>query len=74
MIGGSRDNLGKENQIQIFIGRQSPLTKSAELATIVGSYAMGDNQVILVAIGPKRMDYARAARIFKGLRALTNDI
>ncbi|MEK7195622.1 MAG: hypothetical protein AAB655_02925 [Patescibacteria group bacterium] len=51
----------------VFIGRKSPLTKSDKLAIIAGEYDCGENKVFLFAVGPKRMNYRKALRIFKNL-------
>ncbi len=53
--------------IQVFIGRRSPITRSGQLATLVARYPVGKGQVTLVAIGPKRMDYAKGARLMRSL-------
>jgi transcriptional regulator of heat shock response len=51
----------------VFIG-QSPITKSAHLSVIADKYDVDGKEVILVAIGPRRMDYERNILFFKQLR------
>ncbi len=57
--------------LDVFIGRKSPVTQSDELAVMGASYGKGDDRVLLFAIGPKRMDYEKAAAILKGLKDLS---
>jgi len=51
----------------VFIGKKSPVTKSEDLSVICGNYRTGNTTVSIFAIGPKRMDYKKVIRIFKGL-------
>ncbi|MFH0891100.1 MAG: hypothetical protein V1856_03645 [Candidatus Liptonbacteria bacterium] len=57
--------------LDVFVGRKSPLTRSDFLSVMAGDYEVDGERVILCAIGPKRMDYEQAARIFKGLKQCT---
>ncbi len=52
---------------QVFIGKKSPITRSASLSVVMGNYEMDGDRVLLLAIGPKRMDYKKTLRIFKNL-------
>lgn len=52
---------------QVFIGKKSPVTESENLSVIGGSYRVGDTMISIFAIGPKRMDYKKTIRIFRGL-------
>lgn len=54
-----------ESAPQVFIGKNSPITKSECLTTIIGSYDGGREKVSIAAIGPKRMDYKKAINTFK---------
>jgi transcriptional regulator of heat shock response len=58
--------------LEVFIGRKSPVTRSDDLAVIAADYDIGGAKVIIFAIGPKRMNYEKAAAIFKGLKHSTN--
>lgn len=51
----------------VFIG-ESPITKSRELSVIADRYRVGGKDFMLVAVGPKRMDYGRNICFFKRLR------
>lgn len=57
----------KTDEPAIFIGNESPLTERDELAVIACSYEDGSRRAVVAAIGPKRMDYKKAIRIFKKL-------
>jgi transcriptional regulator of heat shock response len=54
---------------KIFIGRKSPVTRSEYLSVVGGNYRIGNAEVSIFAIGPKRMDYRKVIRIFKGLES-----
>jgi transcriptional regulator of heat shock response len=63
------ENLFEDNFLEAYIGKKSPVTKSDELAVIAGDYETEEGRVFLFAIGPKRMNYDKAAALFKGLKA-----
>ena len=65
-----RKPLASEDSIQVFIGKKSPITRSEALSVIVGDYEVDGERVLLCAIGPKRMNYEKSARIFKGLKQI----
>ncbi len=52
----------------VFIGSKSPITKSRHLAIIADVYDVGDREVMIAAVGPKRMDYTKPLRLFKAMR------
>jgi transcriptional regulator of heat shock response len=52
---------------QVFIGKKSPVTTSENLSVIGGNYRIGDAEVSIFAIGPKRMDYKKVIRIFRNI-------
>lgn len=54
--------------VRVFIGRKSPITKSENLAVMAARYDSGGSRVVVCAIGPKQMDYKRTARVMKGLK------
>jgi len=56
--------------IKVFIGRKSPVTKSQSLSVMAGDYEIDGEKIVLLAIGPKRMDYEGTARVFKGLKKI----
>lgn len=58
--------------LEVFIGRKSPVTRSDDLAVIAADYDVGGSKVIIFAIGPKRMNYEKAAALFRGLKHSTN--
>ena len=57
-----------DGSLRVFIGRKSPVTKSDDLAVMAADYDTSDGKIFLFAIGPKRMDYEKAAAMFKGLK------
>lgn len=56
-----------EENIGVFIGRKSPVTKSDQLSVVVGDYEDGGRRVALFAIGPKRMNYQKVIGILKNI-------
>lgn len=58
--------------LEVFIGRKSPVTRSDDLAVIAADYNIGGAKVVIFAIGPKRMNYEKAAALLKGLKHSTN--
>jgi transcriptional regulator of heat shock response len=70
-LASVRREFMKQDFLDVFIGSKSPVTKSNELAVIAGDYDIGGERVMLFAIGPKRMNYEKAAAIFKGLKNLS---
>jgi len=58
---------------QVFIGKQSPITKSSNLSVIADSYDLGNDKVLIAVIGPKRMDYDKILKLFKSFRNQLED-
>lgn len=54
------------NWPRVFIGA-SPLTKSKHLSVVASSLGEGKEQFLLLAIGPKRMDYKKSLTWMKSL-------
>jgi len=55
------------NDLNVFIGKKSPVTKSDNLSVVGGNYAVRGGTISIFAIGPKRMDYKKTIRILKNL-------
>ena len=53
-----------------FIGKGSPFGGNA-LAAVAAEYSLGGRPIAIIAVGPKRMDYDRAARLFATVAHLT---
>ncbi len=54
---------------RIFIGSESPVTKSHHLSIIADRYDDGSGKSILVvAVGPTRMDYAKPMKVMKAMK------
>jgi transcriptional regulator of heat shock response len=62
-----------ENFLDIFIGKKSPVTTSPRLAVIAADIDMGSKRAVVVGVGPKRMDYRKAAATFKCMKQATNE-
>ena len=56
-----------ENEVKVFIGKRSPITRSAHLSVVLARCGEGKREVVVAAIGPKRMDYEKVIGIFKEL-------
>lgn len=69
-VRADAERLHDENDdaIRVFIGKKSPVTRSRCLAVMAGEYDVDGERVFLFAIGPKRMDYEKAARILRALQ------
>jgi transcriptional regulator of heat shock response len=52
---------------KVFVGK-NPLTKSQHLALIAEKFEVNNEPLILLAIGPKRMDYQKSLKLFKNLK------
>jgi transcriptional regulator of heat shock response len=63
-------NIFSDNFLEVFIGKKSPVTESNDLAVIMGDYVNRGERMFLLAIGPKRMDYEKPLRIFRGLKQI----
>lgn len=57
-----------ENFIKIFIGRKNPLTRNKSLSIIASDFDLNDQRILILAVGPKRMNYKKAYCLFKGLK------
>ncbi|MEY4731588.1 MAG: heat-inducible transcription repressor HrcA [Candidatus Parcubacteria bacterium] len=68
-----KNELAEDDTVKIFIGRKSPVTRCEHLSVICGEYDTGGERMMLFAIGPKRMDYQRAAKVFKNLKVATKN-
>ena len=53
---------------KVYIGKNSPITDSPELSVIADSYEIDGEPLLLIAVGPKRMDYRKPLRVFKAMR------
>ncbi len=57
-----------EDGPKVFIGRNNPFVKNENLAIIGSRYrSPGGRDVVVMAVGPKRMNYQKAIGVFKGL-------
>lgn len=54
----------EEELPRVFIGK-SPVTKSSDLSVVAGR--MNSGRLLILAVGPKRMDYERSVKLIKRL-------
>lgn len=68
--------VGKEREAtketNVFIGKKSPITKSPHLAVMTGVVGEGEDKTLLIAIGPKRMNYEKGLKFFKSIEESLN--
>lgn len=57
----------EEDKPRIFIGQKNPFIRNENLAVIGDGYYLNRKEVVVLAVGPKRMNYQRAIRVFNGL-------
>lgn len=60
--------LAEDEFLKVFIGR-NPIAESEQLSVMLADYDVDGERMFLCAIGPKRMDYERSAKILKGLKS-----
>lgn len=60
------------NFIKFFVGRKNPFIHSECLAVAASDYEIGKEKILILAIGPKRMNYKRVYFMLKGLKNFTN--
>ncbi len=56
-----------EDYPQVFIGKLSPVTESPHIAIIVNEYMIDGSNIVIMAVGPKRMDYEKPLRAFQAI-------
>jgi len=52
---------------KVFIGK-SPITRSPHLSVVAEVFQADDDQILLMAIGPKRMNYEKVLKAFKDIK------
>lgn len=57
---------------RLFIGKGSPFGATSALAAVAAQYSLRGHPFAIIAVGPKRMDYQRAAEIFAAVDHLIN--
>lgn len=62
----------KTGEVQVFIGRKSPITESPHLAVMAGRLVRDGEEIFLVTIGSKRMDYQKNIKFYKAIEDLLN--
>ncbi len=69
-IGSFRSRLGVDPRL--FIGKSSPFGRTSALAAVAAQYSLRGHPIAIIAVGPKRMDYDRAAQLFATVDHLIN--
>ena len=59
-----------DDDVRVFIGHKSPVTRSEHLAVVAGEYMVNGTRVKVLAVGPKRMDYEKVITMFRALQAV----
>jgi heat-inducible transcriptional repressor len=67
-IEAAKEVFRKDDFLEVFIGRKSPVTRSDDLAVMTANYDVDGSKVFVLAIGPKRMNYDKAASMLRGLK------
>ncbi|NWO20797.1 heat-inducible transcription repressor HrcA [Oribacterium sp. oral taxon 102] len=66
--GVEQDTEATKRQIQVYIGKESPLQNMADCSVVTASYRLGNGMKGTIGvIGPKRMDYERVLEILSKL-------
>lgn len=52
-------------EFSVFVGRKNPFIKSDSLATIAAKRQQDNQETVIIAIGPKRMNYYKIIKILK---------
>ncbi|MFH1246297.1 MAG: hypothetical protein V1489_00790 [Candidatus Liptonbacteria bacterium] len=58
----------EDDQLKVYIGRKSPVTRSNQLSVIMKNCSIDGEEVLLFAIGPKRMNYEKAVKLLKNIQ------
>lgn len=66
-LARAAEELQEDPAPRVYIGKKSPITRSDHLSVMMGGYNIGSEKIFIVAIGPKRMDYEKVAKLLKGL-------
>lgn len=66
-------NSAGESWPQVFIG-ESPFTRSEHLSVVASAFDGGEGRFVLLAIGPKRMDYRKSLRVITSLAKCLNHL
>lgn len=58
-----------ENFMEVFIGKESPITRSDLLSVTAADFDSGGERFYFFVIGPKRMNYEKTIGVLKGLKS-----
>lgn len=71
-IGNLKQKIRNNAPLQIFIGRKSPITESQDLAVIAQRCSIDGENILLIAIGPKRMNYKKVVKTFRDIKNIND--
>lgn len=59
----------KKNQIQVYIGSESPMENMADCSVVTANYELGNGlRGTIGVIGPKRMDYEKVLEVLSKIQ------
>ncbi|OGY99594.1 MAG: hypothetical protein A2945_03030 [Candidatus Liptonbacteria bacterium RIFCSPLOWO2_01_FULL_52_25] len=61
------EKISPKDDPKVFVGKKSPVTKSENLTVVMRTCDSDEGRVLLLAIGPKRMDYRKTLEVFRNL-------
>jgi len=67
-IENFKQKIDEDAPIQIYIGHKSPITESRDLSVIIQKCSIDGENILLMAIGPKRMNYKKVVETFKSIK------
>lgn len=77
-LAGLIGDAGSENEetgIQVYIGKESPLTTMQDCSVVTATYELGDGMYSRIGvIGPKRMDYEKVVGTLKTLKVQLDEL
>ncbi|MDD6614673.1 MAG: heat-inducible transcriptional repressor HrcA [Lachnospiraceae bacterium] len=77
-LAGLIGEAGSENEetgIQVYIGKESPLTTMQDCSVVTATYELGDGMYSRIGvIGPKRMDYEKVVGTLKTLKVQLDEL
>ncbi|MEK7612408.1 MAG: hypothetical protein AAB407_03645 [Patescibacteria group bacterium] len=71
-MGELSETIPRQDNPSVFVGK-NPITKSPHLSVIADRFSIGDEEILITVIGPKRMDYGSRIRFFVQLKDHMNN-
>ena len=68
------DDGGKKNEIQVYIGDETPVESMKDCSVVTANYVLGDGlRGSIGIVGPKRMDYDKVVSTLRSLMSQLED-